>query len=131
MSAPNNSLQTPLARARGLGSAKTGLQHWVAQRVTALLIAPLLIFVLVMMCRAGVDGYASAIQTLSQPLLAVPLMALIVAVFTHAKLGLQVVIEDYIHARALKFTLLLLNFALAAGLALAGVFAVLKIALGI
>ncbi len=131
MSMKHNSLQTPLARARGLGAAKSGLHHWIVQRVTALLIAPLLVTVLVVMCRTGVDGYAAAVQTLSHPAMAVALIALILAVFTHAKLGLQVVIEDYIHGRVLKFALLLANFALAAGLALAGVFAVLRIALGI
>lgn len=132
MSASNkNSLQTPLARARGLGSAKTGTGHWLAQRVTALIIAPLLIYVLVRLCLAGADGYASAHAAVQHPGVAISLIVLLVATFAHAKLGLQVVIEDYVHKPCVKMALLFANLFTAALLSVAGVFAVLKIALGL
>jgi succinate dehydrogenase / fumarate reductase, membrane anchor subunit len=119
---------TSIGRVRGLGSAKSGAHHWIIQRFTAvgnLLLVLWLIFSLVQM--PGLD-YDSVTGWLAQPLVAVPMMLMLVSIFWHLKLGLQVLIEDYVHDDGLKFfTILLLNFYAVGGAAL-GIFAIAKIA---
>jgi succinate dehydrogenase / fumarate reductase membrane anchor subunit len=121
---------TPIGRARGLGSAKSGTGHWWLQRVTAagnLILVPWFIVSLVRL--PGLD-YAAVVMWLRQPVAAVPMLLLIVSVFWHFRLGMQVFIEDYLHAEGSKLlALLALNFYALAGAAV-GVFCVLKIALG-
>ncbi|TDQ82108.1 succinate dehydrogenase subunit D [Dongia mobilis] len=123
-----NALRSHLGRARGLGSAHEGLHHWWAQRLTALALIPLsLWFVASVVCMAGAD-YAAVSQWLSQPFTVGALSLTILAVFYHAVLGLQVVIEDYIHGKALKLVLLVgLQFA-GFGLAAAAIVSLLVIA---
>lgn len=118
MAGSEKSLRSHLGRARGLGSAHEGLHHWWAQRMTALALIPLsLWFVASIICLAGAD-YAMISQWLSSPFTVGALSLTILAVFYHAVLGMQVVIEDYIHAKAAKMILLILlqfgGFALAA-----------------
>jgi succinate dehydrogenase / fumarate reductase membrane anchor subunit len=120
----------PLARARGHGSAKSGVRHWVMQRATAVLLILLsawLVYALVAL--AGAD-HATASAFMARPLNAALSIVLLVSLFYHAALGLQVVIEDYVHGPVLE---LLLQFLVRAGalfgLALGVVF-VLKIAVG-
>lgn len=119
---------TSIGRVRGLGSAKSGTHHWIIQRFTAvgnMLLVLWLIFALLQM--PGLD-YGSVTSWLSQPLVAVPVMLMLVSVFWHLKLGLQVLIEDYVHDDGLKFfAVLLLNFYAIGGAAL-GLFAIAKIA---
>ena len=122
-------LRTPLARARGLGSGKTGTEHFWVQRVTAIalaLLVPWLLYVLVSM--AGADA-ATATAILHRPLNAILMIAFVVAMFWHAKLGIQVVIEDYVHTRASEVTLHLLNTFLCTLGAIASVYAIVRIAL--
>ena len=122
--------ETPLARARGLGPAGEGAVHWWHERLSS--VAALLLFVWlgVSLIRLPDLGYATVTEWLSLPLNATAMLLLIVTGFWHAKLGLQVVVEDYVHDQANKVILLLvLNFAAVAGAALA-LFSVLKIALG-
>ncbi|MEO8160600.1 MAG: succinate dehydrogenase, hydrophobic membrane anchor protein [Arenimonas sp.] len=93
-------LRDPLAVARGLGSAKSGTGHWWAQRLSAtalLLLTPW--FMVLLYSLAGNEQYLASV-TLARPLNAVLMIAWLLAVFWHAQLGLQVVIEDYIHGRA-------------------------------
>lgn len=119
---------TSIGRVRGLGSAKSGAHHWIVQRFTAvgnLLLVLWLIFSVVKM--PGLD-YESVTGWLAQPLVAVPMMLMLVSIFWHLKLGLQVLIEDYVHDDGLKFfAILLLNFYAVGGAAL-GIFAIAKIA---
>jgi succinate dehydrogenase / fumarate reductase membrane anchor subunit len=99
------SLAHPLARARGLGSAKNGTQHWWVQRLTAValaLLSPWFIWMAVTLAGADVAVVRAA---LAQPVNAVLMLAFIVSLFWHARLGLQVVIEDYIHTHWLEVTL--------------------------
>ena len=124
------SLQSPLGRARGLGSAKSGTQHWWAQRLTALALVPLTIWFVIAMVAATGSDYAGARAFIGSPITAVLLILLIVAVFHHAQLGLQVVIEDYVHTKPVEIALLLIVKAAAVVLALAAIFAVLLIAFG-
>lgn len=119
---------TELGRVRGLGSARAGSHHWINQRVTAAGNVVLLVWLLVSLLRLPSLDYASVTGWLAEPLVAVPMILMIVSVFYHFRLGLQVVIEDYVHEEALKFgALLLLNF-YAIGAAALGIFAVAKIA---
>jgi len=119
---------TSIGRVRGLGSAKSGSHHWILQRFTAvgnLLLVLWLLFSIVQM--PGLD-YASVTGWLAQPVVAVPMMLMLVSIFWHLKLGLQVLIEDYVHDDGLKFfVLMLLNFYAVGGAAF-GLFAIAKIA---
>jgi succinate dehydrogenase / fumarate reductase membrane anchor subunit len=108
MSHPQNSLRSRLGQARGLGSAHEGVHHWWAQRLSALALIPLSLWlVAALVCNAGAD-YAQVSQWLSQPVTVGALSLTILAAVYHAVLGLQVVIEDYIHTKATKLTLLVL-----------------------
>ncbi|HRQ63951.1 MAG TPA: succinate dehydrogenase, hydrophobic membrane anchor protein [Xanthomonadaceae bacterium] len=123
------SLRHPLARVHGLGSAKEGVSHWWAQRLTAIALVPLSVWFLVWLfglISAGPDGARAAI---AQPVSAVLLIAFLVAIFWHAQLGMQVVVEDYVHTRWLEITLQIAFKFLAFLGALAGIVAVLRIAI--
>jgi succinate dehydrogenase / fumarate reductase membrane anchor subunit len=124
------SMRSPLGRARGLGSAKSGTQHWWAQRLTALALVPLTIWFVIAIVAATGSDYASARVFIGNPITAVLLILLIVATFHHAQLGLQVVIEDYVHTKPVEIALLLAVKGAAIVLALAAIFAVLSIAFG-
>lgn len=119
---------TSIGRVRGLGSAKSGAHHWITQRFTAvgnMLLVLWLIFALLQM--PGLD-YENVTRWLSQPLVAVPMALMLVSIFWHLKLGLQVLIEDYVHDDGLKFfVIMLLNFYAVGGAAF-GLFAIAKIA---
>lgn len=124
------SLRTPLAHVRGLGSAKDGTSHWWMQRVSAVLLAPLSIwFLLCALPLFGAD-YADARVWLAQPLNAFLILALVLAVIYHALLGVQVVVEDYIHTRWLEVSVLTSVRLLAFLAALATSLAVVRIAVG-
>ena len=124
-----NDLRTPLARARGLGSGNTGTEHFWVQRVTAIalaLLVPWLLYLLISM--VGHDA-AHAIALIREPINAILLAAFVIAMFWHAKLGIQVVIEDYVHTRSVEITLHLLNTFLCTLGAIASVYALVRIAL--
>jgi succinate dehydrogenase / fumarate reductase, membrane anchor subunit len=101
------SLRDPLARARGLGSAKSGTEHWWAQRVSAIALVPLVLYTLYLIASLAGADYASVRLTIAQPWNAVALVLFIATAFWHARLGLQVVIEDYVHTRWLELALLI------------------------
>jgi succinate dehydrogenase / fumarate reductase, membrane anchor subunit len=121
---------TGIGRVRGLGSAKAGAHHWWLQRVTAAgNIAVMLWFVLSLLRLPSLD-HATVVHWIAQPIVALPLLLLVLSVFWHFRLGLQVFIEDYVHAEGLKLgALLALNFYTVGGAALAA-FSILKIAFG-
>ena len=122
-------LQTPLKRARGLGSAKSGVHHWIVQRVTAVALIPLCLWLVYLVLAAMKADYAQARALVHAPGNALLLIAFVLAVFWHAQLGLQVVIEDYVHTRWLEITAqLLIKFFCVLG-AVACVLAIVKIAL--
>ena len=124
------SIRTPLAHARGLGSAKSGTGHWWAQRLTAAALIPLVIWFVVSVVIMTGSGHDAAIAWIGNPLTAVLLVLLIVAAFHHMQLGLQVVIEDYVHTRWAQIALLLLIKGAAMLFGATAIFAVLKIAFG-
>jgi succinate dehydrogenase / fumarate reductase, membrane anchor subunit len=124
------SLRSPLSRARGLGSAKEGVGHWIWQRLTAVALIPLTLwFVLSVIVTAGAD-YSAMRAWVATPYVAVLLVIYLATLFHHSQLGLQVVIEDYVHTKWVNLSLILLVKFSHVLLAAAGIFAVLKIALG-
>lgn len=124
------SYRTPIKRAVGLGSAKDGVHHWWIQRLTAIALVPLLIwFSFGIAVNAGAD-YEAARAWIGSPVVTVLLIALIATACHHMQLGLQVVIEDYVHAKGVAMTCIILVKFVSVLLALAGIVAVLLIALG-
>lgn len=123
-------MESPLGRVRGLGSARSGAHHWWLERLTSVSTLLLFIWFVVSLLRLPALDHETVTEWLRSPLAAVPMLLLIVSTFWHLKLGLQVVIEDYVHEEGVKlFSILVLNFFTIAGPALA-FFAVLKIAFG-
>jgi len=124
-------LTAPLSRVLGLGSAKQGLHHWWLQRLTAIALVPLLLWLVCGLAQVAGGGYAEARTWVQSPGVALLLLLLAVAMFWHTKLGLQVIIEDYVHLKWLRVTsLIVLNFAIITFL-VATLFAILKISLGV
>ena len=126
----SNDLRNPLQRARGLGSAHQGVSHWWHQRVTAAALAVLVLWFVMMLLGVLHGGYADARALLARPWNAVLMIAFTTTMFWHMQLGLQVVIEDYVHSRRLAVAAQLLIRFLAVLFALASALAVLGIALG-
>ncbi|MDX5361531.1 MAG: succinate dehydrogenase, hydrophobic membrane anchor protein [Alphaproteobacteria bacterium] len=122
--------RTPLGRVYGLGSAKDGTGHFIRQRVSAVAMAVLAIWFVVAMIGLAGAGHAEATAWLARPVNAIPMLLLVIAAFYHARLGLQVVIEDYVHGEAAKMSLLMLVTFATFGLGVACVFSILKVALG-
>ena len=123
-------MRSPLGRAIGLGSAKEGVEHWWAQRVSALALVPLALwFVIAIIGLVGADR-ALVVDWVRHPGPAILLVLLLIATFYHGALGLQVVIEDYVENEALRFGLLIVMRLAAIVLAVLGIFAVLKLSLG-
>ena len=112
-------LRTPLGRVRGLGSARTGTEEFWLQRMTAIASVPLTIAGLFLVISLTGRSYPAVKQILGSPLVAVLMILFILANVIHMKIGIQVVIEDYVYGKNQKFTLLILNtfFAWAIGLA--------------
>ena len=128
MSGSSSRLRDPLARARGLGSAKGGTHHWWVQRLTAVALALLTPwFLWLALSLVGAD-HMTVRLTLAQPVTATLMLAFVISAFWHAKLGLQVVIEDYVHAPGLEFAAqIAVNFLCALG-AIASIVAIGRIA---
>ncbi len=116
---------TSIGRVRGLGSAHHGAHHWLVQRTTAIGNVVLMAWLLVSFVMLNDFGHASVVNWLSQPVAAVPMILLVISLFWHARLGLQVVVEDYIHNPGSKFALIsALNLATIGG----GAFAIFSVA---
>ena len=123
-------MRSPLGRAAGLGSAKEGVEHWWLQRVTAVALVPLALwFVAVVIGLAGAD--LDTVQDwVGRPLAGTLLVLLLIATFYHMSLGLQVVIEDYVHGELARLGLVIVVRLGCIALAVAGIVAVLSMALG-
>ena len=123
-------IRTPLARARGLGSAKSGTEHFWLQRVTAVANALLVIVVLPQIIRLAGADYATAKGALSSPFMSLPLLLLVLSGMVHMRLGMQTIIEDYVHSEGSKLVLLMLNTFFVIVVGLACVYAVAKLSFG-
>ncbi len=132
---PNNSpahaqIRTPLAKVRGLGSAKEGAHHFWKQRITAvanLLMIPIALIIIVKL--AGAD-YATVKKSLSRPLVSILLLGIVMAGVMHMRLGMQTIIEDYVSSEGRKIALLMLNTFFSILIAIACVFSVFKLGFG-
>ena len=128
---PNEAqIRTPLARVRGLGSAKEGTDHFWRQRVTGVANLILVVFAVFLMLRLVGTNYETARDILSSPVVTIALGMLILSGVIHMRLGMQTVIEDYIHAEGLKIVLLMLNTFFAIAVGATCILAVLKLAFG-
>lgn len=124
-----NDMRTPLSRVRGLGSAKDGTQHFWHQRLTAMANVPLIGFFIWTVVSLNGAGYAQTVAYLSHPFVAIVMLMVLGAGIYHMKLGMQTVIEDYVHGSSGK-ALLVLNTFFAIAIAITCAFAVLKLAFG-
>jgi len=122
-------MRSQLGRARGLGAAKTGLHHWWAQRLTAIALLPLSLYFVVSVIILDHETREQVALYIGEPWNTVLYLCLIAAMFYHLQLGLQVVIEDYIHNEAAKITTLLVVNGGIVLCALASAVSVLKLAL--
>lgn len=124
-------IRTPLARVRGFGSAKSGTGHFWHQRLTALANIPLTIaFVIILVALLG-RSHAAVIQILGSPLVAILMLLFVGSISYHMKLGMQVIIEDYIHDERWKFLAVIANIFFAIAVGLAAVYALLKLSFGV
>ena len=125
----NDALRTPLKNVRGLGSAQSGVRHWWLQRITAVALVPLSLWLLWLCAGLVHADYATVRAAIAEPVHAVLLVALVVSLFWHGALGLQVIIEDYVHSRWHEITLQILVRFGAFLAAVACLFAIVRIAL--
>jgi succinate dehydrogenase / fumarate reductase membrane anchor subunit len=121
-------MRTPLSKVRGLGSAKDGTDHFWRQRLTAVALVPLVIFFIFLVVSLTSAPYEVAVARIGSPIVAVLLLAAIIAGVVHMRIGMQVIIEDYVHGEGLKIAVLLCNTFFAALIGIASVLAVAKIA---
>jgi succinate dehydrogenase / fumarate reductase, membrane anchor subunit len=124
------SLRSPLGRVAGLGSAKNGVHHWWSQRLSSIALVPLTVWFTVSLLSLPSLDHITVVSWMAQSWTALLLILLVLAATWHSQLGLRVVVEDYVHTTGLRtLTLVILTF-VHAFLAVAGVFAILKVAFG-
>jgi succinate dehydrogenase / fumarate reductase membrane anchor subunit len=127
----SSDLRTPLGRVEGLGSARTGTGHFWWQRVTAVANVPLTIAFVVILVSLFGRNQAAAQQILGTPLVAIIMLLFIGSVTFHMRLGMQVVIEDYVHNEKLKLASVMANNFFCVAVALASIYAILKLSSGV
>jgi succinate dehydrogenase / fumarate reductase membrane anchor subunit len=121
-------MRTPLSRARGLGSANHGVDHWWIQRATAVALVPLTVWFVASLIVTARSDYNAVVAWLRMPLVTILMALLLVALFHHMALGLQVVAEDYVHSDRVKIPIVLAMRLACFALAAAGIYAILRIA---
>jgi succinate dehydrogenase / fumarate reductase membrane anchor subunit len=131
MSQASGSMRTPIGRVRGLGAAHSGTKDFFRQRLTALAMLLLFIPALVVVMMLLGRNHAAAVQILGSPLVAVIMILFIIASTWHMKLGMQVVIEDYVHDEKLKLAAIIANTFFSVAVGLASIYAIIKISSGV
>ena len=124
------SMRTPLARAKGLGAAGHGVEHWWLHRVTAVSNIPLVVsFVAIVATLAG-RPHADALRIVSHPLVAILLSLMVISITNHMRLGMALPIEDYVHQKGYKLAALIANNFFAVVIAVVCLYSILKISFG-
>lgn len=131
MSAPNSSMRTPLARVRNLGASHSGTSDFWRQRLTAVAMTLLIVPVIVVMVMLFNRNQAGAAQIVGSLPIAIILLLFIVASCWHMKIGMQVVIEDYVHSEKVKLASVMANNFFCIAVALASIYAILKLSSGV
>ncbi len=125
------SMRTPLGRVRGYGSAKSGTEHFWRQRVTAVANIPLTIAAVIIVISLLGRNHAAAAQILGSPLIVIVMLLFIFSITYHMRIGMQVVIEDYVHGERAKIALVMLNTFFTIAVGLASAYALLKLSFGV
>jgi succinate dehydrogenase / fumarate reductase, membrane anchor subunit len=124
-------MSTPLSRVRGFGAAKSGTEHFWRQRLTAVANVPLSIAFVLILVSLLRSNHAGAAQILGSPLVAIVMLLFIVSITTHMRIGMQVVIEDYVHDERMKLVALMANTFFSLAVALASAYGILKLSSGV
>jgi succinate dehydrogenase / fumarate reductase membrane anchor subunit len=124
-------IRTPLARVRGLGAARSGTDHFWRQRLTAVANIPLTIAVMVIFIMVLGRNQAAVAQIIGSPVVAVIMLLFVISVATHMRIGMQVVIEDYVHDEITKFVLIMANTFFTIAIALTSIYGILKLSFGL
>jgi len=124
-------IRTPLARVLGHGAARSGTGHFWRQRLTAVANIPLTIAAIIIIITLLGRNQAAAAQILGSPLVAIIMLLFVISVTVHMRIGMQVIIEDYVHDESAKLTLIMANTFFAVAVALACAFGILKLAFGV
>jgi succinate dehydrogenase / fumarate reductase, membrane anchor subunit len=124
-------MRTPLARVRGLGTAREGTGHFWLQRLTAVSNVPLILFLIGLLVALNGADYTTVRGALGNPFVALMLALAFLSVLNHMRLGMQVIIEDYVHDELPKYAALMSNTFFSCAIGLAAVFAVLKLSFGL
>jgi succinate dehydrogenase / fumarate reductase, membrane anchor subunit len=123
-------MRTPLKKVRGLGSSHEGTDHFWRQRLTAVANVPLTLFFVGLLVSLNGADYAQVRSVLANPFVALILIAMLLSALYHMRLGMQVIIEDYVHGEGSKLVLLMLNTFFTIAVGVASIFALLKLAFG-
>jgi succinate dehydrogenase / fumarate reductase, membrane anchor subunit len=124
-------MRTPLGRVRGFGSARSGTEHFWYQRLTSVALVLLTAAVILIVMSLLGRNHAAVVQILGSPIVAIIMLLFVLTTAYHMKLGMQEVIEDYVHDEAMKYTLLIGNSFFCVVVALAASFAILKLSFGV
>lgn len=127
----STSIRTPIGKVRGLGSAKSGTEHWWEMRLTSIALLPLTLAAIIIVISLIGRNHAAVVQILGSPLVAITMLLWVYTVTLHMRLGLQSVIEDYVYGKAMKTGLLIANTFLTIVLWLACTYAILKLSFGV
>ena len=129
--APAKHIRTPLARVRGLGTARSGTRDFWRQRLTSVANIPLTIAVVVIVIMLLGRNQAAVAQILGSPLVAIIMLLFIASITVHMRIGMQVIIEDYVHDEIAKLTLIMANAFFTIAVALACAYGILKLSFGL
>ena len=125
------SMRTPLGRVRGYGAAKSGTEHFVRQRLTAIANIPLTIAAVLIVVALVGRNQAAVAQILGSTPVAIIMVLFVISTFYHMMIGMQVIIEDYVHGERAKYTLLILNAFFTVAVGSCAIYAILKLSFGV
>lgn len=131
MNARPSSMRTPLGRVRGYGSARSGTEHFIQQRLTAIANVPLTVAAVLIITSLIGRNHAAAAQILGSIPVAIIMLLFIISTFYHMKIGMQVIIEDYVHEERAKYALLILNIFFVVAVGFSSIYAILKLSFGV